>query len=187
MKNRLDPYAERLRQWDAEKKTLAEIVQLLKDDGCSSSKSSVQEYLERMRNADREEKEKALFFGHVSSGAAMNKELDAEFAKNPVPDIERLITVSRALNISLMARGSADPELMRLAISHQQIILNFVSGQTKAALKKEEIEINRGRLKLLEENAARAKQELQSALATRTDGGLSPEALKQIEQAANLL
>src|SRR4051812_10024379 len=97
MKNKLDPFAERLDTWRAEGKTLAEMVKALSDDGCSASPSSISEYLSRRQQASMERE----FFAQIATGGRMNKELDAAYKENPEPAIEQLIRMSKTLIMSL--------------------------------------------------------------------------------------
>lgn len=68
-------------------------------------------------------------------------------------------------------------------------------GQVKAFValmrersRREELEINKRKLALLEDAARQAKAKLEAAMtAAKSGGGLTPEALKQIEEAAGLL
>src|SRR4051812_11156739 len=125
MKNKLDPFAARLDEWDAEKKTLAEMLAALKEDGCQSSASSLSDWLTRRRK-ERQEKD---FFALVATGGRMNRELDAAYSMNPAPEIDQMMRVSKTLIMSLQVHGAANPKLLSLANSMQQTFLNYLSGK----------------------------------------------------------
>jgi hypothetical protein len=91
--------------------------------------------------------------------------------------------------------ASQDPKLImaaaQVADSRRSLDLSERSAQTKArqkdvSLKQKDrdLQLAERRVLLLEENAAKAKQTLE---AVKKSGGLSPEALAQIEEAAKLL
>jgi len=77
-----------------------------------------------------------------------------------------------------MAGGEVAPEDLATLTS----ALNALSRTTLAA---EKLEIDRRKLALLEANAAEAKAKLTAVV--KKQGGLTPETLKQIEEAAGLL
>lgn len=130
MKNKLDPFGERLDEWRASGKTLAQMQAALKDDGCAAALSSISEFLSR-RSEERMQKE---LFASIATGGRMNRELDAAYQENPDPDVAQLIRVTKTLTMSLQVRGVADPKLLGLANSMLQTVLNYLSGKTKAEL-----------------------------------------------------
>lgn len=179
VKNKLDPKREQIREWAAEGKTLAEIVQQLREDGVTSSISSVGEYLQRMRDKDSEE----AFLSQIASGANHCRQVEAEFAKNPAPELETVMKMHRVLSMQMATQANANPKAFKILGSLMASLLEYARLQKKG----EELAQAERKLKILEENHAKAKAELESALTKRTDGGLTPEALKQIEEAAKLL
>lgn len=97
----------------------------------------------------------------------------------------------------LAVRGVArqDPKLITLAsrihVQTESLDLDKRSAETKArqkdaqiAQKEKDLALSERRVKLLEENAAKAKQQLE---AVKQKGGLTPEVLREIEEAAKLL
>ena len=148
--NKLDPFAGRLKEWAAEGKTLQQMREALRSDGCSCSLSSLSDYLARQRQAAQEQE----MFGLIASGGRMNKELDAAFASNPAPGIERLIEISKSLVMSLQVQGMANPDNLRLANSMQQTVLNFLSGETRARIETRKLEQGERKLAILEAKAA---------------------------------
>jgi hypothetical protein len=133
----LDQFAGRLVEWEAEGKTLAEMRDELKLDGTSVSVSALSVWLERWR---RRELEKNLF-EQIASGGRMNRELDAAFERNPAPEIDQLIRVSKSLIMSLQVKGAADPKLLVLANAMQGTVLTYLSGRTKAELETRKLEL----------------------------------------------
>lgn len=155
--NKLDRFAEQFPEWVAEGKTLAQIQEQLKLDGCVASLSSISEYLSRLHQKELEEK----LFATIATGGRMNKELSQAFERNPAPDVARLIEVTKTLVLSLQVHGVAEPKLLALANSMQQTVLNYLSGLTKAEIEKEKLAQGARRLAVLESNVSKAKAELQ--------------------------
>jgi hypothetical protein len=152
--SKLDPYAESLRGLDKEGKTLAEMQEWLKAEGVTVSSGRLSEFLESLRQAEDEQR----IFGLIASGGRMNSELDKAYEENPAPGIDRLITVTKSLVMSLQVKGAADPKLLSLANSMQQTVLNYTTGVTKAALEQQKLSIAERKLKLLETKAQQADQ-----------------------------
>lgn len=73
-------------------------------------------------------------------------------------------------------------------IKELAILAGILTDTAKLRIKEKEVDLASRRVGLLEEKAAQAKAQLESALAgVKTRGGLTPETLKQIEEAAALL
>jgi hypothetical protein len=145
MKNKLDPFAARLEEWDAEGKTLKEMVGALKEDGCSSSLSAVSDWLTRRR----QERQEQAFFERIATGGRMNRELDMAYATNPAAEIDQLIRNTKTLIMSLQVHGAANPKLLSLANSMQQTVLVYLSGRTKAELEFKKLELGRDRFEVV--------------------------------------
>lgn len=150
--NKLDPYAARLDEWELGGKTLDEMREQLKLDGCSVAVSSLSEYLARRR---RERMERELF-AQIASGARMNRELDAAYKENPEPGVERLMRVSQTIIASLQVKGAADAKMLSLANTMQQTLLNYLTGQTRAEIERRKLDQGERKLALLEKKAAQA-------------------------------
>lgn len=157
MKNKLDPFAASLDAWDAEGKTLAEMVAALKEDGCLTSSSSLSVWLSGRRKLKQEKD----FFALVATGGRMNRELDMAYIENPAPEIDQLIRTSKTLIMSLQVHGAANPKLLSLANAMQQTVLNYLSGKTKAELEARKLNMDERRVQVLEERAKKAREELQ--------------------------
>ena len=129
-KSILDPFAKRLENWDAEGKTLAEMQKELLADGCKVSTATLSRYLESLRQSLLSDK----LFNMIATGGQMNRDLEKAYKENPAPEIDQLIQVTKTLIMSLQVQGAANPELLTLANSMQQTVLNFISGKTRANL-----------------------------------------------------
>src|ERR1039458_93693 len=127
-KNKLDPFRARILEWVAEGKEQKEILVLLKSDGCSCAPSSLSDYLALRRREQLE----ADVIGNIRSGREMLRKLDAAYEDNPEPAIAELIRVSKTLILSLQIEGAADLDKLRMATVMQQMVLNYLSGETKA-------------------------------------------------------
>lgn len=182
VKNKLDPFRDRLRDWAAEGKTLAQIVQQLAADGCKSSLSSVGEYLQRMRDRDADQN----MFRLIAQGGEMSRQLQEAFEKNPEPALALLIQNQQVIAMRLQIEGAKDPTLLKLSNRLVDSTLEYFASKTKAEIKLKELEQNDRRIKVLESNAAAAKEKLNDVLKPGA-GGLTPETLAKIEEAAKLL
>jgi hypothetical protein len=182
--SKLDQFAEALLEMDSEKKTLAEMVTWLRDEGVAVSSGRLSEFLSSLRQQQLEQQ----LFGLIASGGRMNKELESAYKENPAPDLDRLITVTKSLVMSLQVKGAADPKLLNLANSMQQTVLSYVQGKTKAEIDLKKLSIADRRTKLMEQKAA-AYDRAQAALAdAKTNkGGITAETLKKIESELRLL
>ncbi len=136
-KSKLDQYAEQLWELDQDKRTLAWMQAWLKEEGCVTSASTLSEWLA----AERQRRLEAQLFGQIASGGRMNKELDQAYEKNPAPEIDRLIQVTKTLIMSLQVKGAADPAMLGLANSMQSTVLDYLSGLTKAQFKERELKL----------------------------------------------
>lgn len=182
--SRLDAFATTLRAMDAEGKTLVEIRAWLAEEGCQISEQFLGRYLESLRQLELEQQ----LFAQIASGARMNKELDQAYRENPAPTLDRLITITKTLVMSLQVKGAADPSLLNLANSMQQSVLAYTMGQTKAEIDRQKLAIQDRRTKLLEKKAD-AYDRAQAALseAKNSKGGITPETLEKIERELKLL
>jgi hypothetical protein len=180
-RNKLDPFAERLVEWRAEGLTLAKMREQLALDGCVVGISSISDYCLRL---EREAQEKELF-ATIATGGRMNRELDAAFAKDPAPEIEQLIRVSKTLIMSLQVQGVANPKLLALANSMQETVLTYLSGRTKAELEARKLELSESKYR---DQVAERKRALQAEVdKAKSSGGITPETLEKIEAELKLL
>lgn len=146
-KSKLDQFARQLLQMDDEKKTLAEMVAWLKEEGVSASTGLLggdDGYLESLRSARRE----SLLLSQITSGARQCQEVEKQFGKNPAPELETLIKLHRVLILQLSTKGNTDPQFLKLADQLMRTAMEFVSGQTKAAHKERELQVSEGKFQL---------------------------------------
>ena len=137
-KSKLDQFAERLDEWfGVEKKTIAQVQEQLRLDGCSVSSGRLSEWWtarEKVFNTRQ-------ILGDITSGAEHCREIDSAFAKNPAPHLETVIKVFKVLIMQLATKGTAEPEFLKLADQLSRTAIEFISGQTKAAFKERELTI----------------------------------------------
>ena len=150
IKSKLDQFAETLAGMEAEKKTLAEMQAWLKEEGCSVSVSTLSSYLESQRSARLQ----AKLLGQITSGAKQVREVEHQFSGHPAPELDTLIKLHRVAVLQLSTQAQADPELLKLVDQLTRTAMEYTSGQTKAKLEKEKLEIAERRVALLEQKAA---------------------------------
>jgi hypothetical protein len=123
----------------------------------------------------------------LDARASLADQLKLELAKNPEVSEEQIKKAGQRL---FMAEGIIEKDA--------KVFADMVKiGQADTKLKQNDKRLKQAdkalghdarRLALLEENAAAAKAKLQAlATAAKSTGGLSPETLRQIEEAAGLL
>jgi hypothetical protein len=138
VKSKLDQFTERLDEWfGVEKKTIAEVQEQLRLDGCSVSAGRLSEWWtarEKVLNTRR-------VLGDITSGAQHCREIDQALAKNPAPELETLIKIFKVLVMQLATKGTADPDMLQLANNLTITVCGFISGQTKAAHKERDLKI----------------------------------------------
>jgi hypothetical protein len=151
-KNKLDAFAQRLADWDEEKKTGKWMVEQLRLGGCDTSEASVSRYLRDLRSRKLQER----ILTKVATGAEHVRKLEAAFAANPAPELETIMRLQRVLVMELATNGQADPKLLGLADQLTRTVLEYTSGKTKAAQKQIELEQGERKLKIVEQTAAQA-------------------------------
>ena len=134
-KSKLDQFADTLAAMEAEKKTLAEMLAWLKEEGCVVSLSTLSRFLQSQRSARRQQS----VLDKISEGAAQIKRVQAAFAANPAPEMETLIDLHKTLVHHLITDAEDDPELLKLADQLAITAIQYVSGKTKAAQKERQL------------------------------------------------
>lgn len=179
--SKLDQFAEKLDEWELKKFTLDQIAGELHELGCDVSCSRLSNYLA----SRREQRLQEHLFTTIATGGRMQKELAAAYAKNPAPEIQQLIEVSKTLIMSLQVQGAANPEWLKLANAMQQTVLNYLSGETRAKLEARKIELSESKYR---DQVAERKRSMQETLdKAKTTGGISEETLEKIERELKLL
>lgn len=163
--SKLDRYAEQLAELEAEGKKLADMQAWLKAEGCPVSLGRLSDFLA----SARQERLHQTLFGMIATGARMNNELDAQFEKNPAPEIEQLIRVTKTLISSLQVQGVANPDLLELSNTMQKTVLDFA----KLDLKREELALAQDKFEFNATREAMAK--LDTLKAIKADSKLTEE------------
>jgi hypothetical protein len=176
--SKLDAFAERLDEWfGLEKKTLAQVQEQLKLDGCIVSLSRLSSWWEDRQTHRMQES----LLAQITSGARQCKDVETQFAATPAPELETLIKLHRVLIMKLSTQANADPSLVETIFFMMKNVLEYSKIQEKR--KDREFAESKYRDKVLEQ-----KQKIESALeSSKGKGGLTAETLKTIEEAAALL
>ena len=132
-KSKLDQYAVTLLEMDDAKKTLPEILAWLKEEGVSVAPSTLSVYLESARRSRLQKK----LLAQITSGARQCREVEAEFAKNPAPELETLIKLQRVILLNLSTQANADPGLLELIGNSFKAVMD----SEKLKLKREELSL----------------------------------------------
>ena len=134
--SKLDQFAERLDQWfGIEKKTILEVQQQLKLDGCTVSTGRLSQWWSQRSSQLMQDK----LLAQISTGANACKKVETEFAKNPAPELETLIKLHRVLVMKLSTEGNVNPELLELVASLMKPVMEFA----KLDVKKDEVNLTR--------------------------------------------
>lgn len=137
-KSKLDAFTERLDQWfGVEKKTIAEVQEQLRLDGCEVSAGRLSVWWSERQSRKLQEG----LLAQIASGAQAVQEVEAEFAKSPAPGMETLIKLHRVLILKLSTLGHVEPEYLKLADQLLRTAMEYISGQTKAQHKERELHL----------------------------------------------
>lgn len=147
-KSILDPWADQLAAWDAENVTLQEMRQRLAAAGCRVSVGRISAFL----SAQRQRALMATVLGNIASGAQMNREIEAAFARNPEPHLQTLVGFIKRLLLTLQVRGSVQPELLDTANALFRSLMDYMRIEQKAR----ELELHRQKIELLSRKAEQA-------------------------------
>jgi hypothetical protein len=174
--SKLDQYAAELEELFQGGKTLLEAQTLLATKGCTVSLGGLSNWWSRRQEEILQEK----MLERITTGAATCKAVEAEFGKNPAPEVETIIKLQRVLIMQLTTQANVDPSMIKLVAQLTKPSMEYAKLQEK----RREIEINERKLRLLEDNAAQAKAKLTEMVSA---GGLSGETLAKAEAALKLL
>lgn len=177
-KSKLDAFQDKLEVWfGMENKTLAEVRELLKAEGCSVSLSRLSDWWERRQGTLAEEK----LLHSIATGAQLCRKLDAEMGANPPPELDTIMRLNRVLIMSLSTTGQANPEHLQMADRMTRTVLEHM----KVLEKRQDRALMERRVVLLEEKSANALRLI--AEARKSTGGVTPETLEKIEKELRLL
>lgn len=161
IKSRLDPHAETLALWFTPRDqgglglTLEEASKrLLKEHGVKVS-------LSRLSFWWQDQQQRALqakVLAGIATGARLNRDIEAQFAKHPAPEFDSLLRLFKTITLQLAVNGQTDPDLLRLAESFGRLIMEERKASTSAKLKEQELALETRRVALLESKAALADQ-----------------------------
>lgn len=159
LKSKLDPFAQTLAGMELEKKTLAEMVAWLKQEGVTVSSSTLSDYLSGLRSA----RTRAAMLSQITTGARQCKEVKAAFEKNPAPEMETLIKLVQVMIMQLSTEGVENPATLKLANDLTITVIQFLSGQTRAGHKEREVALAES--KAAEEKKSNQEKALEFCLA----------------------
>jgi hypothetical protein len=184
--SKLDQFAAQLAGLDAEKKTLSEICEWLASEGCRVSPSSVSVYLERLRSARRE----AAILSQITNGARQSAEVEKQFSKNPAPQLDTIIKLHRVMIMQLATQSVDNPELIEVTNALTKTVMDFVSGQTKAAHKERELRLAEDKFQIefcelvLQKTVREAAERIASSNLSNADkiAAMRKEAFKSVDE-----
>lgn len=143
--SKLDRYADVLSAMEAEKKTLTEMQRWLKEEGVSVSLSTLSRYLESARQRRLQER----LLDQIASGAQQAKDVEKSFGENPPPELETLIKLQRVILLQLSTQANANPDFLELIGNSFKAVMD----SEKLKLKREQIDLDRRKIVLLEQKA----------------------------------
>ena len=117
----------------------------------------------------------------IGEGARHCRAIEAEFGKNPPPELETLIKLHRVMVLQLSSKEETERETIGLVTALMRPVMEWARLQEKR--KERELAEEKYRAHLEAQQAA-IQQELEAA---KTDGGLSTETLEKIERELRLM
>lgn len=175
--SKLDQYAERLDEWfGIEKRTLAQVQEQLQLDGCAVSLSRLSAWWQRRQSMRQEE----MLLAQITNGARQCKEVEAQFAGNPAPEMETLIKLHRVLILKLSTQAAADPEALELVGRLMKPTMEFAKLQEK----RRELELQEQKYR---DQVAERKAAIEAEIGKAKTGGITAETIERIEKELKLL
>jgi hypothetical protein len=135
--SKLDQFAGTLADMEAEKKTLAEMRDWLKDEGVTCSISTLSDFLAGLRSRQLQDK----LLAQIASGARQCQAVEKQFGANPAPELETLVKLHRVLIMQMSTQGNVDPEFLKLADGMLRTAMDYASGKTKFVQKERELKL----------------------------------------------
>ncbi len=120
--SKLERYTRLLLEWKAKGVSSKEMQERLAKKGCQVTQVGVCAWF-RCRQ-DREERGKILEL--IANGGEMNREMDRAYARDPAPEVERLIELTKTMVMELQVKGASDPSLLGMADRMQRTVVDFV-------------------------------------------------------------
>jgi hypothetical protein len=150
IESKLDTFRDRLDEWfGQEHLPLADAQARLKELGCAVSLSRLSRWWQ-MRSAELDQDR---LLAQIATGAAQCQALKKEFGTNAPPEMDTLISLLRVLILQFSTQASANPELVNMIGGLLRPVLVWAKLQDKA----KDRELVERRVKLLEEQAAKAR------------------------------
>jgi division protein CdvB (Snf7/Vps24/ESCRT-III family) len=137
---------------DDDRITFEEMLRWLKERGVSVAPGTISHHMKKLRLMRAER----LLFTTIVHGSQLGQDAEAALKENPAPTLETIIKVFQTLILQLTTRGTADPDLLKLADQFMKTVVGFDSGRTEAGLAKEKLRLQERWLALLENKAAQA-------------------------------
>lgn len=166
-KSKLDLFSEQLTEWFAANKTYAEVQKFLAEKhGLSISVSRLAAWWDgQMQKRQEEELQE-----RICRASRLTAEVEAQFAKNPAPELGQILKVLNVIILELQLRSKEEPAYIKM--------LPSLVGQALDALKiqqgEKKLGLDERRIKLLEARAQQAEAAQQV-----TESNLSPEEKQQ--------
>jgi hypothetical protein len=164
-------HAELIADLEAAQKTLAEIATALAGHGCQVSLSRLSDFMAQQRQLRAQE----ALLGQIASGARQCKEVQQQFATNPSPQLETLISLHRVLVMKLSTQAAVDPAMIELVTALMKPVMEWAKLKTK----QDELSLAREKFQFDAAKAALAK--LAELNAIKRDNSLNEDA--KLEQA----
>ena len=175
--SKLDGYADRLQEWFVAGKTLADAQVLLAQEGCQVSLSRLSEWWESRQTSLRQEQ----LLQQIASGANQCREVEAQFAKHPAPELETIIRLHRVLAMQFATAGASNPEMIEMSERATKMALEFAKLNEKRA----ERELTEQKYR---DQVAERRRTIEAELGkARNSGGVTAETLSKIEAELKLL
>ena len=135
-KSKLDQFTERLDQWfGVDKKTIAEVQEQLRQDGCTVSAGRLSEWWSARSSQLTQDK----MLKQIVTGSQQCKEVESLFGENPPPETETLIKLVRVLIMKFSTEANITPEMSELVFN----LLKPVIKWQELAVKKEALGLER--------------------------------------------
>jgi len=130
---------------------------------------------------EAQESGREWLLAQIGEGARHCKAIEAEFGKNPPPELETLIKVHRVMVLQLSSQKETERETIGLVTALMRPVMEWARLQEKR--KERELAQEKYRAQVAAQKAA-IQRELEAA---KADGGLTPETLEKIERELRLM
>lgn len=133
--SKLDPHAEALTAWFTPREQGGEGLTLDQAVARLSERYALKVSPSRLSDWWRARLDQALqdqLLGNIASGSALNKRIDAQFAKNPAPGTETIINLLKLIVQQLAVNGQANPALLELITPLMKPVMQFLALTEKA-------------------------------------------------------